>query len=312
MATYLPVAGVEVDLFELMLTACLTGFFGGIFGVGSGILVVPALMNLNIPPAVVLTTNVHRSLPPMIVDFFRALKSSSIDIPLSINLFAGGMFGSYLSSYLLQNSQSINWVQGTIAICYMIVLSIIAHTIAMETFPIIYRKYFSREENPTISSQEQSKFALRCQKFLNMLPGQRTFKKSGVTISVLVPPAIGFLAVSAFGITGINGGMIVIPSLTYLCGVSPDFAASASTTSGIFSMFLVLISSSIAKIDLHLSTIVFLSSIPGVKLGDIVARRVDGDNMRALFAASLIVIAALMLRSIIRAPTKLFSYNIIY
>ena len=56
MQIYLPIAEMPVDVFVVLGIGAVVGFISGMFGVGGGFLLTPALIFMGVPPAVVVAT----------------------------------------------------------------------------------------------------------------------------------------------------------------------------------------------------------------------------------------------------------------
>lgn len=63
MSIYLPIAGLSVDVYALLVLGGGVGFLSGMFGVGGGFLLTPFLMFMGIPPAVAVATATAGGMP---------------------------------------------------------------------------------------------------------------------------------------------------------------------------------------------------------------------------------------------------------
>ena len=60
MQIYLPIAEISLDAFLLLGLGGLIGFLSGLFGVGGGFLMTPALIFIGVPPPVAVGTEANQ------------------------------------------------------------------------------------------------------------------------------------------------------------------------------------------------------------------------------------------------------------
>src|SRR6185295_1548024 len=94
MQIYLPIAEVSVDAFLLLGLGALVGFLGGLFGVGGGFLMTPALILIGIPPAVAVASGANQIVASSISGAVSQWRKGNVDGRMGLVLLVAGMAGT--------------------------------------------------------------------------------------------------------------------------------------------------------------------------------------------------------------------------
>jgi len=100
MDIYLPIAEVSVDVFVLLGLGGAVGFLTGVFGVGGGFIMVPAMIYmLGMPTAVVPGTSLLQIIfVAANVTLLQAYTNRTVDAVLALVLLVGGVIGARIGS----------------------------------------------------------------------------------------------------------------------------------------------------------------------------------------------------------------------
>ncbi|MBS3179563.1 sulfite exporter TauE/SafE family protein [Pseudoclavibacter sp. RFBB5] len=109
----------------LVVTGLLAGFLSGLFGVGGGILIVPALIYLvRLDPRLAAGTSLLAILPSAIVGVVTYAIGGHVDLLLALLLAAGAIVGAPIGSWLLQkvSKRTLQW--SFIAFIVVVIISL--------------------------------------------------------------------------------------------------------------------------------------------------------------------------------------------
>jgi hypothetical protein len=103
------------------------------------------------------------------------------------------------------------------------------------------------------------------------------------------------------GMFGVGGGLLFVPALTLVAGLG-QLEAQATSLAAIVPAVAVGAwrQSRNGNVDLRVGAAVGVLSIGGVAAGTALAKSIDEDHLRTLFAALLFVVAGQLLRSLLR------------
>jgi uncharacterized protein len=100
MDIYLPIAEMSVNLFLLLGLGGAVGFLSGVFGVGGGFVMIPALIYLvGMPTQVVIGTSLFQiTWLTAVTTLLHAVNNHTVDIVLALALIVGGVVGAQFGS----------------------------------------------------------------------------------------------------------------------------------------------------------------------------------------------------------------------
>jgi uncharacterized protein len=110
--------------------------------------------------------------------------------------------------------------------------------------------------------------------------------------------AIGLAAGVLSGLFGVGGGIIMVPAMALLVGMSQSHAAATSLAAIVpIATVGAIIFGGAASIDLPAAGLLVLGSVTGVQLGSRLMSRLSEDWLRIGFAIFLVGVAIAMLLS---------------
>jgi uncharacterized protein len=256
--------------FILPILGFLVGILASMTGVGGGIIVVPLLtLAFSFSPANAVGTSLAAILFTATAATLSYSRQKRIYYKTAIVLASmtapGAFFGAYLTSVISSD------LLGLFFGAFLIIISLY---IMIETTGL--RKKETKDEAIFVRDFEKELFANKRILFF------------GVTLS--------FFGGIASGLLGIGGGIVLVPIMTIILGMTIHFAVATS--------MLVMIITSLSGIGQHffLGNINFeyalllgLGSILGAQVGAYASKKISGKNLRIIFSIFLLAVSIQML-----------------
>ncbi len=276
MEIYLPIAGIEINIFYIILLGLIVGFLSGLMGIGGGIILNPALIKLGVPPIVTVGTSVAQMVGATVSGFLAHLKLKNIDLKMGwimvLSGFAGGGLGVILSKLL----EDAGYFRTFVLSLYTFYLGFTGITMFLD----VLRK----EKKEKKSNLKQ---------FIDNLPFKMKFQFTEV--SVLVPVGIGAFAGFLAAVMGVGGGFVIIPALIYLASFPVQKAVGMSLFQMIFvTAFLSYFHSVVNHgVDIILAAVLMAGSSFGAVFGAAVGQKISKEKLKFLMASLVSAVAVL-------------------
>ena len=302
MQLYLPIAELTVNMFLFLGMGGAVGFISGMFGVGGGFLLTPLLIFTGIPPAVAVA-----SVTPQIVASSASAALSYwsrrlIDEKMTLLLAAGGSGGSALGVLVFRALRSVGQLDLIIALAYVVFLGFIGTIMLRESVRALLR---SRSGRAALVPGHHN--------WIHGLPFKMRFRRSKLYVSVLpiivLGSGIGFLG----SILGLGGGFIMVPALIYLLRVPTNVVIGTSLAYTLITMAVatVLQASANKTVDIMLALVLMVGGVIGAQFGARVGQALRGEQLRALLAALVLMVALRVLFGLFSAPENAYSLRVL-
>ena len=292
----LPYRGfMDLSIFQMILSggiALLVGLLTGIFGVGGGFLMTPALIILvSIPGPIAVGTGLVNFFANSSLGIVKRFGSGTIAPKIAMIVGGGSMVGVMLGSWLLESLNKIPDVvikgreQSILEIVLMTVFLLLLTGIAIFMYWDV--RYASR-----LRTEDEIHVGLLARIKLPPYGDFQTLDQPRLSISALF--ILGVLGGVLTGLLGIGGGVIMLPALIYLVGLHTHKAAGTS-------LLLVWIASLagavgnlfIGNVDWILLAILLAGGMLGTWVGTHLAMLINSHNTRKYFI--LVLILAILL-----------------
>jgi len=125
MQIYLPIAEISLNAFLLLGLGGLIGFLSGLFGVGGGFLMTPALIFIGVPPPVAVGTEANQIVASSVSGVLAHWQRGNVDFKMGFVLLIGGLFGSTFGVWLFAFLRSVGQIDLVISLSYVTFLGII-------------------------------------------------------------------------------------------------------------------------------------------------------------------------------------------
>jgi uncharacterized membrane protein YfcA len=294
---YLPIAELTVNMFLFLGMGGAVGFISGMFGVGGGFLLTPLLIFTGVPSAVAVATVTPQIVASSTSAAISYWRRRLIDEKMTLLLATGGITGSALGVFAFRLLRSLGQLDLIISIAYVVFLTLIGLIMMRESVRTLLRGRSARTQMPGHHS------------WIHGLPLKMRFRRSKLYVSVIpiivLGTGIGFLG----SILGLGGGFILVPALIYLLRVPTNVVIGTSLSYTLLTMAVatVLHATTNRTVDIMLGLILMIGGVIGAQFGAQVGRALRGEQLRALLAILVLLVAFRVFLSLFLTPDELFS-----
>ncbi|WP_218253145.1 sulfite exporter TauE/SafE family protein [Candidatus Magnetobacterium casense] len=282
---HLPIAGVDMMSWQLILIGLTVGVIGGFFGVGGAFMVTPALNVFGFPMAYAIGTDMAHIAGKSVVATIKHRKLGNVDLKLGLWMVVFTAVGIELGATLIMWLEKIGRVGPIVRVVYMVLLFGLGSYMLYEFFGLSRK---SKNSGGKITDAGTSPLALRLHEI--NLPPMIHLKTSGITISLWVIGGIatftGFLA----GFLGVGGGFIRMPALIYLIGCPTTVAVGTDLfevmISGAYGAFTYALK---GRVEIVAAVIMLCGAAVGAQFGTLATKYVKGLIIRFYFAVTMLL-----------------------
>ncbi len=282
---FLPLAQVDAWLPGVVLLGFAVGVLTGLFGVGGGFLLTPALKALfGVPYPVAVGTDLVQIFLTGTVSAYRHGRAGNVEWRLGLVLGAGGVAGAELGVRIQNALASIGevGVSGSRVTLLDLVLGGLFVALLAAVAVLIWRETRSGGGVDTRVGR-----ALRA---VRLRPVIALPRSDLAGISVWVPLAMGLGVGVLTGLMGVGGGFVNFPLLIYVLGVPTHVAIGTSAVQVLLaSGYGALRHAGQRHVELPLVLFLTAGSVLGVQVGVRLARRFRGPRIRRLFAGVMLL-----------------------
>jgi len=295
---YLPIARHGIDLFLLLGLGSLTGFVSGLFGVGGGFLLTPLLITIGIPPTVAAASDSNQIIAAATSGTYAHYRMGNVDVKMGMFLLIGNWAGGTVGVEIIRTLRNLGEADTLIRISYVMTLGIVGFYMLLETLQVL------RKKPAEIKSNVGSVKTPRYKKLEQVLPWQMYFEKSGVTISPLLPLALGVLVGMIAAIMGLGGGFIMVPLMFYLLRMPMHMAVGTNLFQEAFLCINVTFMQATTNhaVDMVLAFALLVGSGTGAQFGARLSRKLHTDQLRLLLAVIILLVMVKMLLGLVLPP----------
>lgn len=281
--------GHAVSLPGLVLVGLFVGYFAGMFGVGGGFLLTPALMYaFGVPPPVAVGSALAQKCGTSIASFLKYRKLKRGEPKIDLIMLGGSLIGVDAGSRLLgylSHLPPLTLPTGHHAPAVSVVLDLLFIVLLSWTAIFVFRESMQTRKNGAQSPESDETIPgplvtrVRIPPYVN-LPGVGLYQ-----VSIPLLTYIGFGLGVASGIMGIGGGVLFLPILMYGLGLSARNAAGTGV---------LLLSATVAVatveqalkgyVAIKLAMAILIGSSVGSQLGALTTNVLPNRVLRQLFA----------------------------
>jgi uncharacterized protein len=283
MEIYLPISGVEIMAWKLILLGFTVGVIGGFFGVGGAFMVTPALNVFGFPMAYAIGTDMAHMAGKSIVATAKHRKYGNVDMRLGLVMIVGTAIGIEGGAKMIMWLEKLGRVDFVVQITYMVLLFGLTSYMLYEYYQLTKGQ---TDKSKPVHDAGTSALALRMHKI--KIPPMVTLKVSGFTISIwiilLVSAFTGFVA----GFLGVGGGFIRMPSLMYIIGCPTRVAVGTDlfeiVVTGAYGAFSYAMK---GRVEIVAAAVMLIGAAVGAQFGTLATQYVKGLKIRLYFAVTM-------------------------
>ena len=167
-----------------------------------------------------------------------------------------------------------------------------------------------RVEKSTAAAVPESRNSIYS-RFIQALPFQTRFDKSGIVLSPIVPLLLGVMVGILAAIMGVGGGFIMVPVMVYLLRMPMHVVVGTSLFQVLFTCIDVTIMQAYSNrtVDFVLALLLLIGSTFGAQIGARLSTRFKDDQLKIFLAVLVLVVMVKMLFSLVLPPHTLLSYH---
>ncbi|MDJ0946217.1 MAG: sulfite exporter TauE/SafE family protein [Kiloniellales bacterium] len=303
MQIYLPIAELSVNVFLLLGLGGVIGFLSGMFGVGGGFLMTPALIFIGVPAPVAVGTEANQIVASSVSGVLAHWRRGNVDFKMGFVLMIGGFLGSALGVALFALLRELGQIDLVIRLSYVVFLGIIGSLMLVEGVRALLRR-----RNPTAERRK-----LHQHTWIHGLPLKTRFRRSRLYISALLPIGVGFVVGVLAAIMGVGGGFIMVPAMIYLLGMPTSVVVGTSLFQIIFVTANVTVLQATANqtVDVVLALLLLTGAVIGAQLGARVGTRLHGEQLRVLLAVMVLMVCAKLVYDLTIPPSDVYAIGTI-
>jgi uncharacterized membrane protein YfcA len=299
---YLPIAGNSVNILMLLGLGGAVGFLAGLFGVGGGFLMTPALITAGIPPLIAAASDSNQIVAASTSGTYAHYRMGNVDIKMGFLLLTGGIVGGTLGVQLIKILRSFGDAGFVIRITYVVMMGIVGSYTFLESLQNL-------RQRPLIAGRVKPAKPSAYVRAICMLPWQMEFSKSGVTLSPLLPLLLGCFVGILAAVMGIGGGFMMVPAMVYLLRMPMHVVVGTN----LFQEMVICINVTIMQasanhtVDLVVAILLLLGSTIGAQVGARFSRKLNADQLKIILASIILLVMVQMLLSLVVHPRALLA-----
>jgi uncharacterized membrane protein YfcA len=285
MEIFLPIAGVEIMAWKLILLGFTVGVIGGFFGVGGAFMVTPALNVFGFPMAYAIGTDMAHIAGKSIVATAKHRKFGNVDMKLGALMIVGTAIGIELGANFIMWLEKIGKVDIIVRYTYMALLFGLGSFMLYE-----YKKLTSGAASGAkkVADAGTSALALKMQKL--HIPPMINLKVSGFSISLWVIIGVSMFTGFIAGFLGVGGGFIRMPALLYIIGAPTRIAVGTDLfevmISGAYGAFSYAMK---ARVEIIAAVVMLVGAAIGAQFGTLATQYVKGLKIRLYFSVTMLL-----------------------
>lgn len=300
MEVYLPIAQIAVNWLVLLGLGVAVGFLSGMLGVSGGFITTPLLIFYGIPAGVAVASQASPIAAASFVGALRQGGKQSVDYKMGLVLLVGGLLGSAAGVYIFVLLQKSGQIDLVIKMSYVLLLGSIGGLMLNESVQAI-RATRKGERADTHKPGQHT--------WIHNLPFKMRFYRSRLYVSAIPIIVLGFLVGVMTAILGTGGAFVLIPAKVYLLRMRTNMAVGTSQ----FQMFIVASMSTLLHavtdhtVDIVLALLLIVGGVIGAQYGVGAGAKLRGEELRAVLAVLIVVIAIRLLVELVLNPSDIYS-----
>ncbi len=299
---YLPIADVKADLLVLIFIGLATGILSGLFGLGGGLISVPYLTLIGIPPQVAVATATNQMTAGTLSSCIAYARKNRVDFRLGAAMLSGGIVGNLIGILVFHYLQVHGDLDTFISVAFFFLLTIIGLKTSYESLISIYNHIKKNGEH--VKTQRHGHW-------FYILPFRTKFRCTEEKVSFLLPAMVGVVGGFFVLMLGIGGGFIMIPAMLYLLKIDEAFLSGTIQFQIIFtSIFSTILHSLTSQnMDIILCIILIFGTVIGAQIGAKIGIKIQPKKFRLILAFIILLIAVNIGADLLIKPDNLYKID---
>lgn len=304
MQVYLPIAELSINVFLLLGIGALVGVLSGMFGVGGGFLMTPALIFSGIPPAVAVSTGANQIVASSVAGALAHWRRRAVDVRMGLVVLSGGIVGALIGVFLFKYLRALGLIDLVISLAYVFFLGGVGLLMLYESARTIWRA----RRGVTAPAKSAGKHS-----WIHGLPVKMRFKQSRLYVSAIPPFVLGIVMGLLASIMGVGGGFFLIPAMIYILRIPTNIVIGTSLFQIIFVMAFTTVLQAVTNqtVDIVLALFLIIGGVVGAQLGAMLGQRIKGEWLRLLLAGIVVAVALFLARGLALPPKDPYSIEIV-
>lgn len=302
MQIYLPIAEISVNLFLLLGLGIGVGFLSGMFGVGGGFLMTPALILIGVPPPVAVSTQANQIVASSVSGALAHFRRKTLDVKMGLVLLVGGVIGSTSGVFLFSLLQRLGQIDLVISLSYVGFLGSIGALMFIESVNAI------RVRRKLARGGQLPRRGRRKRNWIDTLPFKTRFPVSGLYMSVIPPTVIGLLVGILVAVMGVGGGFVMVPAMIYMLRMPTNVVVGTSLFQILFVTALTtfLQAAQNQTVDIVLAFLLIVGGVVGAQLGARAGAKVKAEELRAALALIVLAVCLALAWGLVATPNEFY------
>ena len=303
MQIYLPIAEMSLNVVMLISIGLAIGFLSGMFGIGGGFIMTPFLIFIGVPPGVAVGTGASQVVASSVSGAVSHWQRGNVDVHMGLLLVSGGFFGALGGVKVLAILKAYGQLDLCISLTYVILLGVVGSLMLFESVGALR----ATPAKPGVSIRRGGQHT-----WIEGLPLKQRFRRSRIYVS-----AIPFVLVGAFvgwltAIMGVGGGFLLVPAMIYLLRIPTRIVIGTSTFQILCITALTTVLQSVQNhsVDVLLSVPLIAGGVVGAQLGVGFGERMKAEQLRALLALLVLLVAVRMAYELVIPPSFPYSLEV--
>jgi hypothetical protein len=303
MYLYLPVALTSINVLVPVGLGLAVGLLSGLFGVGGGFLMTPLLIMAGIPSTVAAATDSNQIVAASTSGTYAHWRIGNVDFKMGIYLLVGGFLGGAVGVQAIKLLHAMGNADFVIKMTYVLMLGLVGGFMFLESLRSMLKK------KGAAPAAERPKRKSAVASFLESLPLQTRFEKSGVTHSAIVPVVLGAIVGVLAAVMGVGGGFLMVPIMVYGLRMPMHVVVGTSLFQILFTCIEVTFLQAYTNhtVDFILAVLLLLGSTVGAQFGTVLGRKLKGDQLKILLSVIVLAVTVKIVFDLTLTPSLLIA-----
>jgi hypothetical protein len=226
-----------------------------------------------------------------------------VDFKMGLLLLLGGVLGGTVGVQVIKILRQMGNADFLINVTYVLMLGLVGGYMFVESLT-------SMRKAKSQPAESVAKKPSKAGGFIQSLPFQMDFQRSGIRQSMLLPLFLGGLVGVLAAIMGVGGGFIMVPVMVYMLRMPMHVVVGTSLFQILFTCINVTVMQSWENhtVDFVLALILLIGSALGAQFGAKISKHLHGDQLKIFLAILVLVVMVKILFQLLVEPDILLAY----